>query len=144
MRFNRLNRQIYSSGFLDKTGAIASWTCAVHCLAMPFAVSFLPFFGLGFLADEKSEKFFLALSFLLASVSILPAFFKLHRNVGVLFLFLIGFFLVGAADNFFAENFGGKIIFVTFGAGLMTAAHLFNRRLCRNCSECGEDGCAFR
>lgn len=82
----RFHRQIHSNGFLDKTGALASWVCAVHCLAAPFAVSVLPFFGLGFLADEKSENLFLALSVILAAVSFLPAFFKLHRNIGVLFL----------------------------------------------------------
>jgi drug/metabolite transporter (DMT)-like permease len=74
----------------------------------------------------------------------LPAFFKLHRNFGILFLFFVGIFLVGAADRFFEENFTGKIIFVALGAGLMTAAHLFNRRLCRACRKCGENGCAVR
>jgi hypothetical protein len=145
--FMLFNRDIYTSGFLDKldkTGAIASWACAVHCLAAPFAVSFLPIFGLGFLADEQSENLFLAGSLLLASLTILPAFFKLHRNFGILFLFFVGIFLVGAADRFFEENFTGKIIFVALGAGLMTAAHLFNRRLCRACRKCGENGCAVR
>ena len=135
------NRRFYSSGFLDKTGAAASWICAVHCLAMPFVVSFLPVFGLGFLADEKGEYIFLALSAALASISLLPAFFKLHRKISILFLFTAGFFAVGAADALFADNFAGKIIFVVFGAGLMTAAHLFNRRLCRACVKCNEDGC---
>jgi hypothetical protein len=137
-------QQIRSDGFLDKTGALASWICAVHCLAAPFAVSFLPFFGLGFLADEKSENLFLALSVLLAAISFLPAFFKLHRNVGVLFLFAVGIALVGAADKIFADVFAGKIVFVAAGAGLMTAAHLFNRRLCRACLKCGAGGCTVR
>ena len=135
------NRRIYSSGFLDKTGAAASWICAIHCLAMPFAVSFLPVFGIGFLADEKGEYIFLALSAILASVSLLPAFFKLHRKISILFLFVAGFFAVVAADALFAGNIAGKIIFVVFGAGLMTAAHLFNRRLCRACVKCEKNDC---
>lgn len=135
------NRRIYSNGFLDKTGAAASWICAVHCLATPFVVSFLPVFGLGFLADEKGEYAFLALSAALASISLLPAFFKSHRKISILLLFVVGFFSVGAADALFEDNFAGKIIFVAFGAGLMTGAHLFNRRLCRACAECDETGC---
>ena len=135
------NRSVYSNGFLDKTGAAASWICAVHCLATPFVVSFLPVFGLGFLADEKGEYIFLALSLALASVSLLPAFFKLHRKISILFLFVVGIFSVGAADALFEENFAGKIILVAAGAGLMTAAHLFNRRLCRACVKCDERNC---
>lgn len=135
------NRRIYSNDFLDKTGAAASWLCAVHCLAMPFVVSFLPFLGLGFLADEKGEYAFLVLSAVLSSVSLLPAFFKLHRKISILLLFVVGIFTVAAADTLFEEHLAGKIIFVAFGAGLMTAAHLFNRRLCRACLKCEKGGC---
>ncbi|NJM53931.1 MAG: MerC domain-containing protein [Blastocatellia bacterium] len=40
---------------LDYTGATVSWICAVHCLAMPFFITFLPVIGLSFLADEITE-----------------------------------------------------------------------------------------
>lgn len=131
----------HSSGLLDKTGAAVSWACAAHCLAAPLLVSFLPLFGLGFLAREETEYLFIGLSILLAAASLLPAFFRVHRNFKTLLFFAGGLGLIISADSLFDENSAGKLIFVICGAGFMTAAHLLNRYLCGKCRACAETVC---
>lgn len=125
-----------SNGYLDKTGAAVSWLCAVHCLAMPFAVSSLPILGLGFLVREEFEFVFIVLSASIASLSLLPAFFKLHRKINTLVLFVIGFGFIVFSDSLFEEYFIGRAIFLVTGAAFISFSHLLNRRLCRKCINC--------
>lgn len=134
-------QNISTDGFWDKTGAAVSWLCAIHCLAMPFLVSSVTFLGLGALANEGFEYVFIGLSVLTASISLLPGFFRFHRNFNTLLLFSGGFGLMIFADKIFEETGAGKAAFVILGAGLITAAHFLNRYLCRKCQNCGKTGC---
>lgn len=137
----RLNiKTINSNGFLDKAGTAVSWVCAIHCLAMPFVLSFLPLLGFSFLAHKGLEYGFIAVSITIASMSLLPGFFKFHRNINTLLLFITGIGFVVFSDPLFEESFVGKIIFVVIGAGFITIAHYLNRRLCRACNHCTETG----
>ncbi len=138
----RLNFQnLNSNGLLDKTGAIVSWLCAVHCLAMPFIISILPLFGISILAHEGTEYIFIGLSVAVASVSLLPSYFKQHRKIRTLLLFISGICFVIFADLLFKESFFGKVIFVLIGAIFITLAHFINRRLCQNCQNCAASQC---
>lgn len=138
----RLNFQpLNSDGLLDKTGAMVSWLCAVHCLMMPFVISFLPLVGISILAREGIEYIFIGLSVAVASLSLLPSYFKQHRKIRTLLLFVSGICLVILADLLFEESFPGKAIFVLSGAICITSAHFINRRLCRNCRSCAESRC---
>ena len=135
----RLDFQTFNSnGFWDKTGAAASWLCAIHCLAMPFIISFLPLLGISFLAHEGIEYVIIGISIVVALLSLLPAYFKQHRKIRTLFLFVSGICFIIFADRLFEEGFSGKIIFVLIGASLITSAHFINRRLCRSCQSCTE------
>jgi len=138
----RLNFQTFNSnGLLDKTGATVSWLCAVHCLAMPFLISFLPLLGVSFLAHEGIEYIIVGISTVIALVTLLPAYFKQHRKIRTLLLFVSGICFVVFADLLFEESIFGKIIFVSAGAMCITTAHFINRRLCRNCQNCAEGQC---
>jgi hypothetical protein len=138
----RLNFQfLNASDWLDKTGAGLSWLCAAHCLAMPFLVSFLPLLGISFLANAGVEYAFIGFSVAIALISLLPAYFKQHRRIRTLLLFISGICFIVFADILFEESFFGKIIFVSVGAICITAAHFINRRLCRNCLNCDETDC---
>ena len=135
----RLNFQtIGSSDFRDKTGIAVSWLCAVHCLAMPFIISFLPLLGISFLAHEGIEYIIIGISVAVALISLLPAYFKQHRKIRTLLLFVSGICFVIFADLLFEESLTGKVVFVLTGASLVTSAHFINRRLCRNCQNCEE------
>lgn len=69
----------------DRIGATASFLCAVHCALLPFVVALLPLIGLGFLADHRYERVFVACAAVLASVTILTAW-RRHRKLNALFL----------------------------------------------------------
>lgn len=136
MRFNF--QTLNANGFWDKTGAAISCLCAVHCLAMPLAISFLPLLGVSFLAREGIEYVIVGISIVVAALALLPAYFKQHRKIRTLLLFVSGICFVILADILFQESLPGKIVFVLIGASLVISAHFINRRLCRDCRNCGE------
>jgi len=136
MRLNFQNFQ--ANGALDKTGAAVSWICALHCLTIPFIISFLPLLGISFLAREGVEYVFIAASIVIASVSLLPAYFRQHGKIRTLLLFTTGIVFIIFSDILFEENLLGKIVFVIVGALCITSAHFINRRLCADCRNCDE------
>jgi hypothetical protein len=134
-------QNLSANGFWDKTGALVSWACAAHCLAMPLLVSSFPLVGLGFLAHDGVEYIFIGVSIFVALISILSGFLRFHRNIYTLMLFAGGIGLMLSADGIFEESFLWKTIFVVVGASLISTAHILNRFLCRKCANCGETGC---
>ena len=131
-------QNLYSNGRLDKIGAAISWICAVHCLAAPAFVLLLPLVSLSFLVGEGAEYFLIGLSLAIGAVSLLPAYFRQHRKIRTLVLFIAGIALIISADAFFEENLAGKILTVATGAICITAAHFINRRLCLACPACSK------
>lgn len=130
---------IFRDGFGDKSGIVFSWLCALHCLMAPLLTAVLPLVGLSFLGDEMSEYFLVGISVLVATFTLIPAFIKQHRKVRVFVFFAAGLSLLIMADELFAENIWAKLAIVVSGAGLITTAHLVNRRLCRECAVCCAD-----
>lgn len=127
-----------TSGLLDKTGAIVSWLCAVHCLILPFAIAFLPFLGLSFLLDESVEWLIIGVSVVIAFLSLLPAYFHRHRKLSVLIFFGAGISAIVASHLFFEGSFALKTPFILAGAIFVSVAHLINYRACRKCPHCRE------
>lgn len=125
-----------NGGWLDSTGTMVSWACAVHCLALPFAVAFLPLIGLSFLLDERVEWTIIGGSILIGVLSFLPAYFRQHGKLRATALFLAGISLIIAAHLLFEDSFAAQMVFILSGAILITAAHLVNRHLCRSCARC--------
>jgi hypothetical protein len=125
-----------SSAWLDRTGMAASWLCALHCLALPFTVSILPLIGLSFLLGEITERAFIAISILIAGLSLLPSYFRQHRRIRSLLLFTSGISLIITSHLLFEESFVFKAAFLLAGGALITTAHFINRRLCRECDAC--------
>ncbi len=123
-------------GWLDVTGTAVSWICMIHCVALPFFISLLPLVGLSFLLDERIEWMIIGVSVLVAALSLLPAYFRRHRKFRTLTLFASGIGLVVISHLAFEENLLLQIPFLLAGAGLITAAHLVNRHLCRTCGSC--------
>ena len=77
----------------DRVGATASFLCAVHCALLPFVIALLPLIGLGFLADHRFERIFVACAAALASVAIVTAW-RRHRKLHALFLLIPGIALL--------------------------------------------------
>lgn len=123
-------------GWLDLTGAAVSWACVIHCVALPFFISLLPLIGLSFLLDETVERTIIGVSILIAAASLLPAYFRQHGKIRTIILFAAGIGLIVAAHLAFDDELMMQVPFLLAGAGLITAAHFINRRLCRECAAC--------
>ena len=122
--------------WLDLIGSAVSWACVIHCLALPFFISLLPLVGLSFMLDESVEQAIISMSVLIAAASLLPAYFRQHGKIRTIVLFIAGISLIVLSHLAFEEELTLQIPFLLAGAGLITAAHLINRRLCRNCAKC--------
>jgi uncharacterized membrane protein len=130
-------RSITGGDLLDKTGAAVSWVCAVHCLAMPMLVSFLPIAGLSFLDNEAAEYGIIGISVLIAAISLFPSYFRDHRRLRAIAIFVSGLGLLLLADYLFEESMTGKTITLMAGALTISIAHMINRKMCRECRLCG-------
>ncbi|MFC3559197.1 MerC domain-containing protein [Pedobacter jamesrossensis] len=116
---------------LDKLGITASTFCAIHCAIVPLLLTFLPLWGLGFLADERVEIFMIVISLLLGIWSMSSSYRKLHRKVTPSIILITGFLLIALG------HFSGikhlEPILIPFGGLAIAAAHFVNLKLARNC-----------
>lgn len=128
--------------WIDRAGACVSLGCAAHCLAMPFALVFIPMAGLGFLAGAAFEWFMVASAGVLG---IWTAFCAMRRRRGKLILVFVGAglaLLISAREPWagwdaaccelhaLAEGggLGWRSILAVAGGTLVAAAHLLNLR----------------
>lgn len=126
------------SQWVDRLGTGIGIACAVHCLVTPLALGVLPFVGLGWLGDEKTELCFVGAAVLTAIIGGLWGL-KQHRAVRVVATFAAAVALVLAGLWLGHESILGRAM--TIGGGLTIAiTHWFNARLCRSCHHtcCGE------
>ena len=123
-------------GWLDLTGTAVSWICLAHCIALPLFLSLVPLVGLSFLLDESVEWMIVGASVIVGAFSLLPAYFRRHGKRRSLLLFAAGVGLIVASHLQFEDEPALQIPFLLAGAGLITAAHLVNRRLCCECIGC--------
>jgi hypothetical protein len=63
----------------DLVGVSASVACAIHCAAMPFVISFLPWFGLTFLADESFHQWMAGFCAVIAMAAFIRGW-RVHRR----------------------------------------------------------------
>lgn len=127
-------------GVLDRVGMTASFLCAIHCAAMPLLVGLLPLIGLGLLAEEGAEWTLVGFSIALGLFSLLPGYFRKHRRSNALIVFTAGVALILTGRIFCEENSGLELPAVVAGALFIAAAHLINRKLCRSCPLCVDQG----
>jgi MerC mercury resistance protein len=110
----------------DRVGATASFLCAVHCALLPFVIALLPLLGLGFLADHRFERIFVACAAALASVTIVTAW-RRHRKLHALFLLVPGIALLLAGILIDIEHREWThTVLVVCGGVLVASAHVVN------------------
>ncbi|HVF61754.1 MAG TPA: MerC domain-containing protein [Thermoanaerobaculia bacterium] len=107
--------------------------CALHCLAMPLVLTFLPLASTAFRLDHGVERLLVGASALLGSASLCWGF-RRHRRHGVLLLLAVA--LAAIAAGLLATHEPWEAALVTAGTAVLAAGHLLNRRLCRACSTC--------
>jgi hypothetical protein len=113
----------------DRFGASASFLCAVHCAVLPLIIAVLPAIGLGFLADHRFERGFIAFAGALALTTFWIGF-RRHRRFRA-FWFLapgIALLLAGIAVDF-DQSAKLHAVLVSIGGTLVAIAHLTNLKL---------------
>lgn len=127
-------KMIYSSPSLfarlaDRFGATASLLCAVHCALLPLVIAVLPALGLGFLADHRYERAFIAFASLLALTTLVVGFRRHQRFAAFCFLAPgICLLFAGIVIDFDHASILHATL-VALGGTLVTCAHLTNLRL---------------
>lgn len=110
----------------DRVGATASFLCAIHCVMLPFVLAALPLLGMGFLADHRFERIFVACAATLASVTILTAY-RRHRKRHALFLMVPGIALLLSGILIDIEHHEWLHTgLVVCGGVLVASAHVIN------------------
>ncbi|MGH8122105.1 MAG: MerC domain-containing protein [Rudaea sp.] len=127
----------------DRVGATASFLCAVHCAALPFVLAVLPALGLGFLADHKFERIFIACASCLALAALIRGY-RRHHVATPLRIALPGLILLWAGAWIFdAESaLALHATLVTIGGCTLAYAHIRNLRLTHSYGACCDDKAA--
>ncbi|WP_259015482.1 MerC domain-containing protein [Emticicia fluvialis] len=117
---------------LNKVGLWLSILCMVHCLAMPFIITSLPYLSKNTIS-EKSEFFLIAISACLA-VYLLLKDYKNHRNSLPLALLtlalafnMLGIFIVSNAYETIFNVSGGLLMSLAYGLNWY-----FHKRACHS------------
>lgn len=117
---------------LNKVGLWLSILCTIHCLAMPFLITALPFLSGNFISHQ-SEIYLIGMSAILA-IFLLIKDYRNHQNI--LPLMLLG---VASSFNFvglFLVKANYEVFFNVTGALIMAAAYWQNwnahRRTCHS------------
>ncbi len=113
----------------DRFGATASFLCAVHCAVLPFVIAMLPAIGLGFLANHRFERGFIAFASALALTTLIVGF-RRHRQFRAFWFLVPGILLLTAGIVVdFEDNATLHAVLVAMGGTLVAVSHLTNLRL---------------
>jgi hypothetical protein len=111
---------------LDALGAIASFACALHCLAIPVAMAAMPLAGFDLLHDHGFDQAFvlsaIVFGLLVIGSNCAP---RAARAVAVMFGVGTLLLLLGA---FVLHDGWVHVLALGLGGFLMGSAHLVNRR----------------
>jgi hypothetical protein len=113
----------------DRFGATASFLCAVHCAALPLVIAVLPAIGLGFLANHRFERGFVAFASVLAMTTLIVGF-RRHRQFRAFWFLVPGILLLAAGMIVdFDQSATLHATLVALGGTLVAASHVANLRL---------------
>ena len=113
----------------DRFGATASFLCAVHCAALPLVIAVLPAIGLGFLANHKFERGFVAFASMLALTTLFLGF-RRHRQFRAFWFLVPGIVLLAAGMIVdFDQSATLHAVLVSIGGTLVAVSHVTNLRL---------------
>lgn len=117
----------------DKLAITLSITCAIHCLAMPLLLLFLPSFSVLSLNNEAFH-FWMIVIVLPTSVYALFMGCKQHKRYRLLLIGFVGLVLLVSAlwlGNVFWEK-----VLTLMGSMVIASGHYWNYRLCQQHTLC--------
>ncbi len=96
------NRSVWMT-WADWTGLAASIACGIHCAAMPLLLSYLPSFGLSWLAHEGFHQWMTVACFIFAASAFVPGWRK-HKSLVPAFSGVIGITLLSLSAFVFGDE----------------------------------------
>lgn len=121
---------------LNWVAAAASFTCAIHCLAMPLLIGILPFLGLSLLSSPWLEWSLIGFTGAIGLLTLLPSYHWKHRRLQPLALFLLGFGLILGTKFLLDEDSALETFGMVAGALCVAGASLTNHRFTHTCCTC--------
>lgn len=115
---------------LDFLGFIASFTCAIHCAALPFIMTMSIAGGLGWISDPVTELGFLVASITIASFTLVNGYRKQTIDRTGLIIFAMGFALL-LVSSLLPHVHGIELIFAVLGGLTIASAHIYHWLLLR-------------
>jgi hypothetical protein len=116
---------------LDRIGITASTLCAIHCAALPFVITVLPMWGVGFLANEAVEITMIAVSLIIGIWSLSAAYRKQHHRIIPVLILISGFACI-AVGHFLGIELLEPIL-IPLGGFTIAIAHYINLRMLKSC-----------
>jgi hypothetical protein len=116
----------------DALGITSSVVCAVHCAILPLAVSSFPLFGINIIDNVKFENAMIFFAFIIGCFSLTNGFFKHHRSILPVLVFLVGISLLCAKQTWHFLH----LWFLVPAVICILAAHYLNYSLCKNANNC--------
>ena len=133
-------RNLVSTGVLDRIGVYASVACFLHCLATPIILSLLAVYA-HFLPSEEHTHRVLAIFITVVGAVAILAGYRRHRRPVVLLLLSAGLALI-FAGAFYGDRLPShwmEVLVTLSGSCCLIAAHRKNHTFCRSCSNCSVD-----
>ncbi len=96
------NKSVWMT-WADLTGLAASIACGIHCAAMPLLLSYLPSFGLSWLAHEGFHQWMTVVCFIFAAGAFVPGWRK-HKSLVPAFSGVIGITLLSLSAFVFGDE----------------------------------------
>jgi len=122
----------------DRAGIAISALCAVHCLAAPFVLVFLPAALVPIVEAEWLEWALIGCTALAGGTAIVALGWRAHRRPLPVILFLVGIALLVGSRFEFVEALVPEAVFVAAGAALVIGAHGYNRVCSTRCVRCAD------
>lgn len=129
-KFKLMKQRSYKIN-LDRLGITASTLCAIHCAALPFVITVLPMWGMGFLANEAVEITMIAISLVLGVWSLSSGYRKQHQRITPILVLILGFICI--AFGHFSGLEALEPVLIPLGGFTIAVAHYINLRLLKTC-----------
>lgn len=108
----------------EKLGVSLSVACAIHCITLPFLITFFPLLGVDWF-HESIEFFLMGGSFLLAGWILGVDYYKKHKNIEPLLWAFVGFSLI-ITGHYFEKS---AVLFSLLGGTSLLVAYWRNVKI---------------
>ena len=131
----------------DRAGMFVSFLCAVHCIALPILLPFLPLLAGSFFWTEGFEETVVAASLLIAGPTLFRGYLQ-HRRFWVPLAFGLGLAFIllrpDAHGHGHDHSHAGTIdiahyLFAACAGISLASGHWLNLRFCKSCPVCSHN-----